>query len=115
MTLKRKLLGSQGEDQALEILKNKGLKLVGRNLRLFCGEIDLLMKDKEVFVIVEVKTKSDDSFGQAKEMITAKKKKKLRQLAEALGQKIPQKTIRIDVVAIDENKIEHIISAVEKN
>ncbi len=73
------------------------------------------MQDKYDLVIVEVKTKSDLSYGRASEMITYKKKRKLLQLAKALWQKFPQKTIRIDVIAIDHyNNIEHLISAVEE-
>lgn len=110
-----KILGSQGEDQALEYLQKKGYRLIGRNIELFCGEIDLLMQDKDALVIVEVKTKSDASFGLAADMITYKKKRKLLQLAKALWQKYPKKNVRIDVVAIDFfNEIEHIVSAVEE-
>lgn len=72
------------------------------------------MQDKDALVLVEVKTKSNRSFGIASDMITFKKKRKLLQLAKALYQKFPKKTIRIDVVAIDENKIEHFVSAVEE-
>src|SRR4030042_1137204 len=98
MTFKRKSLGSYGEKLALDYLKKKGYKLIGQNIRLYLGEIDLLMQDKKTLVVVEVKTKSDDSFGRAAEMITYRKKKKLLQLARALWQKFPQKNVRIDVV-----------------
>ena len=54
----RKKLGNYGEDLAIAFLEKKGYKLVKRNLRLFCGEIDLLMEDGETLVICEVKTKS---------------------------------------------------------
>lgn len=89
---------------------------MAKNLRLFCGEIDLLFRDGKTLVIVEVKTKTDESFGRAAEMITPHKRNKLLQLAKALWQKFPERTIRIDVVAVDEsrNKIEHIINAVEE-
>lgn len=111
----RQALGTSGEEQALGYLKNKGYVLIGRNIHLFCGEIDILMRDKNDLVIVEVKTKSSDNFGQAAEMITLKKRKKLLQLAKALWQKFPQKNIRIDVIAIDNyNEIAHLISAVEE-
>jgi Holliday junction resolvase-like predicted endonuclease len=69
---------------------------------------------KNTLVIVEVKSKSSEDFGLAADMITLKKKRKLLQLSNALSQKFPQKTIRIDVVAIDKENIEHIISAVEE-
>lgn len=114
MSDQRKILGASGEDQALEYLINKGYKLFGRNIRLFCGEIDLLMQDENDLVIVEVKTKSSSVFGLASDMITLKKKRKLLQLAKALWQKYPKHNIRVDVVAIDEDKIDHIISAVEE-
>lgn len=116
MTFKRKALGKYGEDLALKYLQDQGYKLLGRNIKLFCGEIDLLMQDKDSLVIVEVKTKSGDSFGHASEMITSKKKKKLLQLAKALWQKFPKYNIRIDVVAIDDyNKIQHLESAVQED
>lgn len=89
----RQELGNIGEDQALQYLKNKGYVLIGRNLRLFCGEIDLLMRDKKDLVIVEVKTKSSKDFGLAADMITYKKKRKLLQLAKALWQKFPKKRL----------------------
>lgn len=111
---KRKILGSSGEEQALQFLENKGFVLVGRNLRLICGEIDLLMHDRNDLVIIEVKTKSSQHFGLASDMITLKKKRKLLQLAKALWQKYPGKNIRIDVVAIDEENIQHFRSAVEE-
>jgi len=108
------MLGKKGESLAYQHLKNKGYRLVGQNIKFFCGEIDLLMQDGDSLVIVEVKAKSDDSFGQAHDMITNKKKKKLLQLAHTLNQKYPDKSIRIDVVAIDNEKIEHLVSAVEE-
>jgi putative endonuclease len=113
----RQELGLTGEDQALQYLLSKGYILIGRNLRLFWGEIDILMADpraKNTLVIVEVKTKSSQDFGLAADMITLKKKRKLQQLAKALWQKFPRKNIRIDVVAIDQDQINHIVSAVEE-
>jgi putative endonuclease len=112
----RKSLGNLGEDLALEYLQKKGYKLVKRNLRLFCGEIDLLMEDGDVLVIVEVKTKSNDIYGEPQEEIDFFKKRKLIQLAKALWQLYPSHSIRIDAVGINmENKsVDHIINAVEE-
>lgn len=117
MTLQRKNLGQEGEDLALEYLQKKGFKLVKRNLKLFCGEIDLLMQDGDDLIICEVKTKSSNEFGAPQEEVDFFKKKKLLQLAKALWQLYPSHSIRIDVVAINmENKIvDHIVSAVEEN
>ncbi len=112
----RQALGRYGENLALEYLEKKGYKFVGKNIKLFCGEIDLLFCNQDALVIVEVKTKSDESFGRAADMITLKKRRKLIQLAKALWQKYPKKTVRIDVVAIDNsNKIDHLESAVQES
>ena len=116
MSDQRKILGTHGEQLAFEYLKKKGYRFIGKNIKIFCGEIDLLFQDKDSLVIVEVKTKTDLSFGQASEMITPRKRKKLLQLARALWQKFPKRTVRIDVIAIDEsvNSIDHIVNAVEE-
>jgi putative endonuclease len=117
MTFQRKSLGKAGEDLALQYLKDKGYTEVKRNLKLFCGEIDLLMEDGKYLVICEVKTKSSDDFGTPQEEVDYFKRKKLIQLGKALWQLYPNHSIRIDVVAVDtqNKKIDHIINAVEEN
>lgn len=115
MSYERKKLGNKGEDLALEFLVKKGYKLVKRNLRLFCGEIDLLMQDGQTLVICEVKTKSSNEFGPPQEEVDFFKKKKLVQLGKALWQLYPGHSIRIDVVGIDGSlNVEHIVNAVEE-
>ena len=113
----RKKLGNYGEDLALAFLEKKGYKLVKRNLRLFCGEIDLLMEDGETLVICEVKTKSSNEFGPPQEEVDFFKKKKLVQLGKALWQLYPGHSIRIDVVGInmEDKSVEHILNAVEES
>jgi len=115
MTYISKQLGSTGEDLALKYLEKKGFLLIGRNIRLKFGEIDLLMKDKDTLVVVEVKTKSALDFGLPQEEVDFHKKKKLILLARAVSQKFPESKIRIDVVAVDESskKLDHISNAVE--
>ena len=116
MSKERKSLGKYGEDLALGYLTKKGYELISQNVKLFCGEIDLLMKDRNTLVICEVKTKSSADFGLPQEEVDFFKKKKLVQLAKALWQLYPEHSIRIDVVAVDEGrkKIDHIVNAVEE-
>ena len=114
MTLARKKLGASGEDLALNFLLKKHYILVARNLRLRCGEIDLLMQDKKTLVIVEVKTKSNKDFGLAEEEVDWHKQKKLLLLAQTLSFNYPDQSVRIDVVAINSKEINHIINAVEE-
>ena len=117
MTYQRKRLGNTGEELAKDYLEKKGYKFVKKNLRLFCGEIDLLMEDGDSLVIVEVKTKTTDQFGAPQDEVDFFKKRKLIQLGKALWQLYPSHAIRIDVVAINmENEsVEHILNAVEEN
>ncbi len=116
MSFERKKLGASGEDLALEFLLKKKYRLIERNLRLHCGEIDILMQDGQTLVIVEVKTKSNLLYGLPQEEVDWHKQYKLRQLARDLSQKFPDRDIRIDVVGIDEssNSVEHFINAVEE-
>lgn len=116
MTFLRKILGARGESIALKALKSKGYRLIASNFRTKIGEIDLLMRDKDDIVIVEVKTKTGTAFGSGAEMVGYHKKQKLLKLAREVEQQFPRCQIRIDVVEIDASlprSINHIINAVE--
>ena len=111
-----KNLGKTGEDLACDYLISKGFKILGRNIKLKMGEIDILAEDGEDIVLVEVKTKTSNAFGEPVEEVDYFKKKKLWQLARALNQKYSEKNIRIDVISVkvgDRAEIEHIENAVE--
>ncbi|MFA4995927.1 MAG: YraN family protein [Patescibacteria group bacterium] len=113
---KNKSTGNMGEDLAAEYLIKNKYKILGRNINIKVGEIDILADDRGTIVIVEVKTVRGSGFGLAQELVRFKKQNKLKLLARALTQKYPNKTIRIDVIGVDyscgEPKIEHIINAV---
>ncbi len=109
---KNKSTGNYGEDLAAEYLESIGYKIIARNLKLFCGEIDILADDHGTIVIVEVKTVRGGGWGKASDLVRFKKQKKLRMLALTVAKDYPNCDIRIDVVGIDEEKIEHIKNAV---
>lgn len=112
-----KLTGNAGEMAAARYLEEEGYKIVGRNISLSCGEIDILAEKSGIIVVVEVKTVRGSGFGLAQDLVRYKKQQKLRLLARAMLQKFPGRTIRIDVVGVDMSmggqKIEHIQNAVE--
>jgi putative endonuclease len=115
MSFLRKQLGASGEDLAEKFLKKKGFKILGRNIRLKVGEIDILAEEGGDLVMVEVKTKTTRSFGKPYEEVDYFKQKKLHQLARALNQQYPHKNLRIDVVSVQiekEIKVEHLKGAV---
>jgi len=88
---------------------------LARNYRNRLGEIDIVAKERDVIVFVEVKTRTGKRFGLAKEAVNYKKQKKLIRLAQAYLKQhgLFGKKARFDVVAIqlDDNEIEIIKDA----
>lgn len=113
----KRLTGDKGEEEACEFLVSRGYIIIGRNVKFVCGEVDILAQDGRSIVIVEVKSVRGSGFGSAQELVRFKKQNKLKQLARAVEQKYPNRTIRIDVVGVKfgwdgEAEIEHLINCV---
>ena len=117
MTFARKATGSQGEQLAEKLLRQKKHRILARNLQTNLGEIDLLTEFRGTIVIVEVKTKRGLHFGLPQEMVHRHKQHKLRQLAGIIEQRYPNRRLRVDVVAInldpDPPTIEHLENVLE--
>jgi len=113
---KNKSTGNKGEELALTYIKRLGYKALECNMRLFCGEIDILAKDGKTIVIIEVKTVKGSGFGLAQDLVRYKKQNKLRLLGRALEQLYPNSPIRIDVIGVNMRekppRIEHIKNAI---
>lgn len=73
--------GRPAEDLAAAFLQQQGLELVARNYRCRFGEIDLIARDGEMLVFVEVRMRASDRFGGAAASITAAKRDKLLRTA----------------------------------
>ncbi|MEK9167593.1 MAG: YraN family protein, partial [Patescibacteria group bacterium] len=101
MSYQGKALGAKAESWATEYLEQKKFRILKRNFRTKFGEIDILARDGQTLVIVEVKAKTSDSQGSAIEMITSRKREKLILLSHELMMKYKSENIRIDVVTID--------------
>lgn len=121
MTTRRSKLGSIGEHHARLILERKGLVYIESNWRCASGELDLIMRDGEFVVIVEVKVRRGETTGSAEEAITLAKGKKLLASGEwymADHPEIGNDPWRIDLVAITidsrgaVNRTSHIPDAV---
>ncbi|MAT39135.1 MAG: YraN family protein [Ectothiorhodospiraceae bacterium] len=110
-------LGKQGEDTAEEFLRNKGYEIVQRHYRHGHGEIDIVAKDGDMLVFVEVKTRASDAYGSPIEAITAGKQRQLYNLAQAYlyERKLTDVPCRIDVIGIQfmggRHEIQHIENA----
>ena len=66
-------LGKWGEEYARKYLETKGLHFISKNVRSPHGEIDLIMKDGETIVFIEVKTRASTTNGYPEEAITESK------------------------------------------
>ena len=75
-------LGKRGEALAHDFLAGLGYTLLDRNWRSDHGEIDLVMRDSDVIVLVEVKTRAGETAGRAEEAITRSKSRKLLSTGE---------------------------------
>ena len=97
-----KIIGAWGEALAAEYLKKKRYKLVACGYKSRFGEIDLIMKDREYLVFVEVKYRKDDYFGLPREAVNYNKQRKIRQVATVYinQNELFDKVVRFDVVEI---------------
>ena len=73
-------LGKKGETLALKVLKDLGYECIVRNYRCALGEVDLIARDGDVLVFVEIKTRKGKTLGYAKEAVNARK---MRQISKA--------------------------------
>ncbi|MEN6411004.1 MAG: YraN family protein [Anaerolineaceae bacterium] len=98
----RQALGRWGEDAALAHLESRGYCLVQRNYRTPYGEIDLVMRDGDALVFVEVKTRTSTHYGQPEDAVTLLKQSHLQQAAQQFMQEHPEyeDEWRVDVVSI---------------
>lgn len=97
--------GQRAEDEALELLRHAGLKLLARNYRCPQGELDLVMEDDESLVMVEVRYRRDRGFGSAAETVGTRKQDKLLRAAQHFLQqdaRYRRRPLRFDVVAATE-------------
>src|SRR3989344_8711425 len=91
--------GRLGEELARNLLKEKGYEILKRNFSTRFGEIDLICKDGDTTVFVEVKTKRGVDFGTPEEMFTKGKAERVKRMASVYLEG-RETNCRIDMVAI---------------
>ncbi|HNY43447.1 MAG: YraN family protein [Bacteroidota bacterium] len=109
-------LGNKGEDLAAEMLAEKGYVIISANWRDKHKEIDIIAMDDDTLVFVEVKTRSENFWGNPEEFVSRKKQKLLINAAEAyIAETGFTGNSRFDVVSVlylkSGMEIEHIIEA----
>ena len=115
--MQKNIFGKKGEIIAANYLKKQKYKILKTNYKNQIGEIDIIAKDKDYLVFVEVKTRMSSAFGDPLEAIDEEKQFKIRNVAtmylmkNKLLDKVP---IRFDAIAIlgdEEHEIRHIKDA----
>ena len=98
----RAVAGAKAEALAAEFLAARGVRIVERNFRRRCGEIDLIAQDGDTLVFVEVRLRTRSDFGGAAASITAKKRARM---TAAAGLYLPRlrstPPCRFDAVLLD--------------
>lgn len=96
--------GSCAESFAIQYLCDQGLSFISKNFHTRKGEIDLIMKDGDIFVFVEVKYRKSDNFGGAISAIPQSKQLKIKHsitfYLHQAGLNEYNTPCRIDVVAL---------------
>ena len=92
--------GAEAETLAARYLEARGLKLVERNWRSRFGELDLVLRDGDTIVMVEVRMRRSRAFGGAAASIDARKRSRLLAAAREYLARGPDRPCRFDVVLI---------------
>ncbi len=110
------LLGKKGEEVAQKFVATKGYKIIAINWTSKHKEIDIIAKDGDCLVFVEVKSRSEDYWGNPEEFVTKKKQKLLISAAESyIFENDYQGESRFDIVSVlflkTGTEVEHIVEA----
>jgi putative endonuclease len=108
MKLNKNNAGLLAEQMAATFLKQHGLKLVAQNYHCRYGEIDLIMKEDEVLVFVEVRLRTNQHYGFAAESISPKKQQKIIQTAQHFLMQHGEQACRFDAILMDKADQQHI-------
>jgi putative endonuclease len=102
VTKERIALGSFGEDLASDRLQDCGYRIVTTNYRCSFGEIDIIARDGDVLVFVEIKTRKNRSLRAVKEAVNSRKQRQISKVALAYmkANNLWGTRARFDVVAI---------------
>ena len=100
--LTRQELGALGERHAARLLRAKGYRLLEANFRTPRGEIDIIVRDRDALVFVEVRTRTSEEFQTPLASVDARKREHIERTARAYlrTRHIPECPCRYDVVEV---------------
>ncbi|MEK9179165.1 MAG: YraN family protein [Patescibacteria group bacterium] len=107
-----RIIGAKGEDIASSYLTSKGYRIIDRNFQTKLGELDIVAEKGEFIIFIEVKYRSNLSFGYPYEAVNSHKLFKLKKMVEVymLVNKV-KKQAKVEILSIweenGETKIKH--------
>jgi putative endonuclease len=102
----------EAEERACQYLRSLGYLIVARNWRWRGGEVDIIAKDGDTLVFVEVKHRAGGRFGAPAEAVDSRKRKKLLLAAKAfLGKDLGKVPVRFDVISLLGRELSHFKGA----
>lgn len=104
--------GAEGEKKAAKFLEKNGYTILATNFRSKLGEIDIIAKKDNTTVFIEVKSRNENSYESAAGAVHPQKIRKLIKTANYwIALKGIEIDCRFDVIAINNNQLEHIENA----
>jgi putative endonuclease len=105
--------GRASEERAVRALRARGYRILERNYRCKLGEIDIVARDGETLVFVEVRSRADGARGSALETVSSAKQRRIARVAEhyLAARRPPFRECRFDVVGITSGQLEIVEDA----
>jgi putative endonuclease len=94
-------IGKWGEETAVTYLTERGYEILARNVRTPYGEIDIVAKQGDALIFVEVKTRTSSTMGLPEESITPRKRQHMISTAEHYAAEYEIDHWQIDVISIE--------------
>ncbi len=109
-------LGKNGEEAATEYLEKQGYEIIQRNFECRQGEIDIIAKDNEEYVFIEVKTRQTTKYGKPCEAVNERKQKHIWNATKyyLYLHKIENKPVRFDVIEVYKKKEKFYINHIKQ-
>lgn len=102
MTEARRALGKKGEAAARAYLERRGVRILVANYTCAAGEIDLIARERETLLFIEVKTRASEAFGPPQFAVHQRKQRQIVRAAQwyLTEQRVAEVACRFDVVAV---------------
>ncbi len=97
-----KIIGDFGENQVAKLYKKNGYKILARNFSCRMGELDIVAIKHDIIAVIEVKTRKNQNFAQAKEFVDYKKQNRIKTTTMIFLQKnnLSDNIVRFDVAEV---------------